>query len=624
MSIRCLAGVLLFACSPLLCANNTESSSPAAAPTQGLDPVLVTATRTSRSRSASLAPNTVITREEIERTQAQSVRELLQRSPGISVANQGGSGKITELRLRGTESDHVLVLVNGVRYNSATSGLAAVQDIPVGQIERIEIVRGPRSALYGSDAIGGVIQIFTRDGGEDAKPYFNVGTGTYDTYEGQVGVAGGNDRANYSVSLGGKKTDGFDSCTGRPFGAPGGGAGCFANEPDDDAYSRTSGSMRAGYRFANGVRLNAHALRVEGDNEFDGTAASGNEAETLRQVYGISVGGRPDDAWNMELSLNRSRDESDNFFNGRFINSIDSIRDTVKLQNDIALSPDNLLTIGADYRRSQVESTTQYNQTQRDNTGVFMQYLGMWGDHELQLAARGDDNEQFGEHATGSVTYGWDFTDVHTVTVSYGTAFKAPTFDELYFPGLSNPDLEPEESRSLELGLTSNRAWGRWALRAYETRIDELIALDSMFTPQNISETRLRGVEAEIGASFGAWLLNANTTWLDAKNRSDGANAGNELPRRPEYSAQVDLDRRFGRFSAGISVFAASSTFDNVSNTRTLDGYEVVDLRGQMHVNTDWSVEARIGNLLDENYETAALYNQPGRNLFVTLRYQPE
>lgn len=615
MRIQPIAGALLLCAPCLSLAQGTAS--PGEENTQQLDPVLVTATRTPRPQSATLAPHTVITRADIERTQARSVRELLRRSPGISIANQGGAGKITELRLRGTESDHVLVLVDGVRYNSATSGLAAIQDLPVEQIERIEIVRGPRSSLYGSEAIGGVIQIFTREGGGDAAPYFSVGGGRYGTYEGQAGVSGGSERANYNVSLSGTDTDGFDACTGSLS------AGCFADDPDDDGYSRVAGSMRAGYRFDSGVKLDVHALRTEGESEFDGSMFVGNETEILRQVVGISAAGRPAEPWRMKLSAGRSRDESANFLDGRFINRIDSVHDSVGLQNDVTLAPGSLLTFGLDYRNDRVDSTTDYQETKRDNAGAYLQYLGRWGDHELQLAGRGDDNEQFGEHATGSVTWGWDFTAAHTLTASYGTAFKAPTFDELYFPGFSNPDLEPEESRTTELGLIGNPQWGRWSLHAYETRIDELIALDSTFTPQNISETRQRGVEAEAGGSIAGWLINANATWLDAENRADGADHGNELPRRPEYRAQLDLDRPFGRYSAGVSLFAASSTYDDVANSRRLDGYELVDLRAGVRLDPAWRLQARLSNLLDEDYETAGFYNQPGRSLFVTLRYQP-
>lgn len=616
MNIR-IAGVLLLSWPLVLHAAPADNDSDSK-DTQPLKRVVVTANRTPRPQADTLAATTVITRADIERLQAESVTELLRRSPGINVANEGGPGKLTSVYMRGTESDHVLVLVDGVRYGDATSGIPAIQDLPVGQIERIEIVRGPRSSLYGADAIGGVIQIFTRDGGEGTKPYFSVGTGSHDRHQGRIGLSGGEGRLNYNVSYGLENTDGFDACD--DFSA------CFTDEPDDDGYERIDASARVGYRFSDALRVNAHALHTRGDVEFDGSTT--NESENTREVYGVSVTGRPADAWRVKLAAGHNRDESESFKDGTYVNTFETERDTLSLQNDITLAPGNLLTLGLDYRRDELTSNSDYKEDERDNKGVFAQYLGRWGRHELQLAGRGDDNEQFGEHATGSATYGFDITGRHTVSLSYGTAFKAPTFNELYFPDFpgfppaSNPDLDPVESGTYELGLDARQDWGRWSLHAYETHIDDLIVLDSVFTPQNISESRIRGVEAEVGTTLAGWLVNANATWLDAEIE-DGPNEGNELPRRPDYSAQLDIDREFGRFSAGAGLTVAGDTYDKPANDDELDGYELVELRGGLKLAPDWRLQARISNLFNEDYETAAFYEQPGRVYFVTLRYQP-
>ncbi|WP_353254128.1 TonB-dependent receptor [Salinisphaera sp. PC39] len=418
-----IAGVLLLSW-PLVLHANTADDDTRATDAQSLDRVVVTANRTPQAESDTLAPTTVITRADIERLQAESVTELLRRSPGINVANEGGPGKLTSVYMRGTESDHVLVLVDGVRYGDATSGIPAIQDLPVGQIERIEIVRGPRSSLYGADAIGGVIQIFTRDGGEGTKPYFSAGTGSHDRHQGRIGLSGGDGRLNYNVSYGLENTDGFDACDA--FSA------CFADEPDDDGYERIDASARVGYRFSDALRVDAHALHTRGDVEFDGSTT--NESENTREVYGLSVTGRPAGAWRVKLAAGHNRDESESFLDGSYVNTFETERDTLSLQNDITLAPGNLLTLGLDYRREELTSSADYKEDERDNKGVFAQYLGRWGRHEIQLAGRGDDNEQFGEHATGSATYGFDLTGRHTVSVSYGTAFKAPTFNELYYP----------------------------------------------------------------------------------------------------------------------------------------------------------------------------------------------
>ena len=623
-----LYGMALLLCTPLC----GYSQSPSVARAEPENYSVVTATRTPQLRSETLAPTTVITRADIERLQARSVQELLQRSPGVSISNQGGDGKLTSLFLRGTESDQILVLVDGVRYGSATAGLAAFQDLPVAQIERIEIVRGPRSALYGSEAIGGVIQIFTRDGseaGEGAKPYFSLSAGRYDTYEGQAGLSARSERAHYNVSLSATRTDGFDACSGR---APdpvtfAGGAGCFTdNENDDDGYDRVAGSLSAGYQFDSGLKLDLHVLRADGEADFDGFV---NSTETRQQIYSVSAAYRPVQIWNTKLSVSRSYDESDNLSNGAFFNTFDTQRDSVSWQNDITVFGDDLITAGVDYRNERVSSTEAFKESSRYNLGGFLQYLAVLGDHQLQAAVRDDENEQFGNQFTGNAGYGWSFLPGYKLTLSYGTAFKAPTFNDLYFPDFpgfppaSNPDLEPEESESYEIGLLGEQAWGRWSLHAYETNIDDLIALDANFTPFNVNEARIRGVELGLGTEVKQWLVNLSGTWLDARDRSNGANTGNDLARRPDWSAQLDIDRPIRWFSLGGSIYTASAAFDDPANTISLDPYVLLDLRGEVRVSDAWRVQAKLANLLDEDYETAAFFNQPGRSLFITLRYQP-
>jgi vitamin B12 transporter len=588
-----------------------------------LDPIIVTATRTAQTADASLAAVTVITREELERRQAQSVQDLLRGLPGVDIANKGGPGKATSVFLRGTESDHVLVLIDGVKVGSASTGATAFQDIPVEQIERIEIVRGPRSSLYGSEAIGGVIQIFTRKGGGAAKPFFSLGGGSYRTRNASAGISGGGERGWYNLSASGIDTEGFNACNGKP--SPGG-AGCFTVEPDADGYRNRSGALRTGYRFANGVEVDAHLLRATGHTEFDGGFV--NESQSVQQVLGGTLRFSPLDSWQLTLATGRSRDESDNFKDGAFMTRFNTERDSVSLQNDVALAADQLFTLGADYQDDRLDSTTAYaagtRDNPRDNKGLFAQYQGAFGTHEAQLSLRRDDNEQFGNRATGGAAWGYALRTDLRLTAAYGNAFKAPTFNELYYPGYGNSGLRPETSRSVELGLSGQSAWGRWSLNAYETRVDDLIAYDAALSaPNNIDQARIRGLEAVLGTRLDGWDLNANITLLDPENRSSGANDGNVLPRRARQSLRVDADRQFGPYAFGATLLAAGRRYDDLANTRELGGYATVDLRTEYAFAKDWRVQARIENLFDKDYETAAFYNQPGRSLFATLRYQP-
>ena len=582
-------------------------------------PIIVTATRTAQTADETLAAVTVITRQDIERQQATSVVDLLRGMPGLGLSNNGGLGKATSVFLRGTESDHVLVLIDGVKVGSATLGTTAFQDIPIDQIERIEIVRGPRSSLYGSEAIGGVIQIFTRKGGGPLKPYLSLGGGSYKTYNASAGVSGGGERGWFNVSTSGISTEGFNACNGKP--SPGG-AGCFTYEPDKDGYRNVSGSVRAGYRFDGGIEADAQVLRAEGKNKYDGTTT--NESQSVQQVAGGRLRFSPATPWHVALAAGRSRDESDNFKDGVFKSRFDTTRDTASLQNDVTLGAAHLLTLGLDYQNDRVDSTTAYAVTSRRDTGVFTQYQGTFGPQNVQLAVRGDDNEQFGRRTTGGLAWGYDLNGDLRLTASYGTAFKAPTFNELYFPGFGNPNLRPEESQSYELGLRGKGAWGRWSLNAYQTEVNDLIAFDAATSaPANIDSARIRGLEATAAARVAEWEVRANLTLLDPENRATGANYGKVLPRRAQEALNLDLDRAFGSYRLGAALQAVGRRYDDLANTRELSGYAILNLRGEYALAKAWRVQARIENLFDKDYQTAAFYNQPGRGFFVTLRYRP-
>ncbi|KON82027.1 TonB-dependent vitamin B12 receptor [Azoarcus sp. PA01] len=594
-------------------------STPAWADAEG-ETVVVTATRTARTVSDTLASVSVVTREDIEAMQARSSLDLLRGLPGMSLGNNGGLGKNTSIFLRGTESDHVLVLIDGVKVGSATSGATAIQDIPVEQIERIEVVRGPRSGLYGSEAIGGVIQIFTRRGGGALAPSFSAGFGSDRTWRLAAGLSGGGEQTWFNVSASGLETDGFNACSGKPFP---GGAGCFTTEPDRDGYRNVSGSARAGLRLPGGGELDFNWLRADSDNEFDGTTQ--NEGESRQEVFGGRLKVSPLAAWDVSLSAGLSRDHSDNFKDGVFASRFETDRETLSLQNDFQLAADHGVTLGYDWQNDKVSSTTSFPVRSRDNEGLFVQYLGEVGAQTWQISGRADDNEQFGVHRTGSVAWGYEFDRALHVFASYGTAFKAPTFNELYFPFFGNPDLEPETARNVEVGLSGETGWGRWSTSVYRMRVEDLIAYDAALgLPNNIDSALITGLEGTLGTQLLGWDVNASVTLLDPENRASGANRGNVLPRRAEQSARIDVDRGFGSLRLGASLLAAGRRYDDVANTRRLAGYGTLDLRAEYAFHRDWRVQARVENVFDKDYETASFFNQQGRGAFVTVRYEPK
>ncbi|MGX5731292.1 TonB-dependent vitamin B12 receptor [Pseudoxanthomonas beigongshangi] len=582
-----------------------------------LDGVVVTATRTAQIQDQTLAAVTVIDRGEIERLQPASLPDLLIGRAGFSLANNGGPGKSTSVFLRGTESDHVLVLVDGVKLGSATSGGASLQDIPVEQIERIEIVRGPFSSLYGSEALGGVIQIFTRRPHGAFAPNFSVALGSERTRRASAGVGGRTGDAEqggwYAIQAGHEQTDGINAYRGRRN-----------FDPDRDGYRNQSLSLQGGYRFNQRWDGELRVFRAEGRNEYDGSL--NNEADTVQQVVGGRVRYAPGDRLRFTASVGASADLSENFLNGVYSSNFDTRRRLGSLQADIGAGA-GLLTVGYDWSGDAIHSNTRYARDRRINRGLFGQWQRDFGRHSLQAGVRRDDDSQFGGETTGSLLWGWNFTDHLRLGASYGTAFKAPTFNELYFPGYGNPELGPETSRSFELSLRGDHGQARWALHAFDTRIDDMIAFDASLGdfggPNNIDRARIRGIEAEGGVRVAEWDLRASLTRLDPRNDGDNPNHDNLLPRRARASGRIDADRRFGRFSVGASVTGAGERYDNLANTTRLGGYGLADLRVGYAFAPSWNLQLSAANLFDKRYETAALYNQPGRTWLLTLRYQP-
>ena len=595
--------------------------------------VIVTATRTAQTADEVLSSVTVISREDIERRQARSVEDLLRGTQGISITNNGGPGKNTSVFMRGTESDHILVLIDGVRAGSATSGGAAYGNIPIEQIERIEIVRGPRSSLYGSEAIGGVIQIFTRKGGKEGfTPSFSIGGGSYGTFNGSAGLSGRSKRGWFNMNISGKNTNGFNSCSGKPYPN---GAGCFTNEPDRDGYQNVAGSFRAGYLFKNGLDIETNFMRSSGKVNYDGKYS--NKSELVQQVFGGKARYSPFEFWKVTLAGGRSRENSKDFLGQgkNFKSRFDSRRDTITLQNDFTLNKSHLLTVGADYKNDTVSSSEDFEVTSRNNLGAFAQHQATVFKQDLELSIRYDENEQFGGNVTGGAGWGYTVTEWLRFTANVGTAFKAPTFNELYYPGgYSNANLRPEESVSYEFGTSGKIKQTNWAFNIYETQVHDLIAYDvTIYAPNNINKVRIRGFEGMISTRIKKWQINTNLTLLDAQNKSSGTNRGNILPRRAKESFRFDVNRKFDKFklfglsfnkyTIGTQLLVVGQRYDDLANTRKLDSYVKLDIRGEYALNQNWRLQGRIENISNERYETASFYNQPGRNFFITLRYQP-
>lgn len=583
--------------------------------------IVITATRTPLDASQVAASTTVIRREDIEERQVSTLPELFRGVPGIDVAETGGPGKTTTLFLRGTESDHVLVLVNGVRVGSVSAGLTSFEVIPVEHIDRIEIVRGPRASQWGSEAIGGVIQIFTRSGEamEAGNTHYEAGAGagSYNTYRGHASVAGDDGSSHYQASVAYLDTAGFDARQPIP--------GDFGfDQPDDDGYDNLSFHLRGGHRFNNELDIEAFILRAQGTSEFDGSFQ--DESDFVQQVLGVRSMWQVTNDWGLRFRVGENRDETENFApDGSFASRFDSKRREASLINDFEPAPGQVFNIGLDYRDDRLDSNNEFTESSRDNTGVFAQYLGSFGIHDLALSARYDDNEAFGNETTGGLGWSTNLRAGIKLYASYGTAFKTPSFNELYFPGFGNPDLDPETAESMEVGIEGRSGWGWWSLRAYRTDIDDLIATvfdpaTGTAFPRNVDRARIDGIEAEVQTAIAGLDVSAALNLMDPEDRE----TGNQLPRRPERSLTVDVSRAFERLRLGGRLVAQDDRFDDVDNTVEVDSFVTVDLTADYELRRGLFLRGRIGNLFDEDYETVATFNSPGRHAFVSLLYRSE
>ncbi len=575
------------------------------------DTVLVTATRTARTADSALASTSVITREDIERSQAKSVADLLAGEAGVDFSVSGGQGQQTSLFMRGMNRTHTLVLVDGVRVGSATDGAFAWQFLPLAEVERIEIVRGPRASLYGADAMGGVIQIFTR-ASKTSGVSAEVSAGTYETRAGNVALTNVSGDTRFTLSAGRFDTGGFDATTPANFG----------HEPDDDGYDNENLGFSVASRVSERADIEARLLRSQGRTNYDGTffgTVATNQTDFVQQAASATLKYRPSDTLALALNGGISRDDSDNFGNGVFDSTFNTERPNASVQADLSLGGRQLLSSGLDWYEDRVNSTIAYNESERYNRAVFVQYQGGFGAQDVQASIRQDRNEAFGGKTTGNLAWGVAVADEVRVVLSAGTAFHAPTFNDLYYPGFSNPNLVPESSASYEAIVRAGDHERHFDVSLYQTNSDDLIVFDiASLTPQNVATARIRGVETSLGAARGAWTSKLALSYLDPRD----LDTGNWLPRRARFTGRFDLDARFGEFSVGGSVLGQGPRFDDVANTTEVAGYVIANLRAEYAIARTWFVRAALENLLDEHYETVATYNSPGRNALLTVGWK--
>ena len=572
------------------------------------DAIIVTATRTAQTADESLASVTVLTEADIQRSQANSLQDLLSGYAGMNFVNNGGVGKATSLHMRGTNSNHVIILIDGIKIGSATNGNLPIQDISISQIERIEIVRGPRSSLYGSEAIGGVIQIFTKKGGRKGTANISIGTGSYETNTATAGIAGGNDKTAYQIQASHFETAGFNAQDDK--------------NPDDDGYTNDSLNINFNHKFSNSAEWSINLLHNEGNNEYDGFSKTKTyESDFFQQTIGTSLKLKPTSNWQTVLTLGQNRDESDNLTENVLNSRFDTKRKQALWQNDLNFGQNNLFTVGVDFTKEEIDSSTVFTTEDRENTGIFLQHQWLGQDNDLLYGLRQDNNQAFGKHETGNIAWGHKLSGNMRLILSYGSAFKAPSFNDLYFPGpygAGNPNLKPEESETYEAILRGQQ----WEISAYHTKIKNLIVWQETSTffyePFNVDDASIQGIDISGKHLMANWQHSLDISLIDPRNdKTDKI-----LPRRSRKSIRLSTDRINNDFQYGAELIGYGERYDDADNKNRMSGYWLMNLHSSYQLNKSWAVKAKLENAMDQDYETAKGYNQAGLSVFASINYQ--
>ncbi len=582
-----------------------------------LETIQVTANRYEQAVTETLHAVTILTRDDIEASSATSLEGLLSRLAGITLAKTGGAGQTASIFVRGTETDHLLVMVNGTRLASVTTGAAALNLIPLEQIERIEFVRGARSGVYGSEALGGVLQIFTTTNNDGGFASIEAGSARTQNLRGGYNWSNADFNAGFTISH--NKTDSIDA---------------FKNmNADKDGYDNTAMSLNLKGRLTDKVSIAGKFFKADGETAYDSTFAPtmSDTNKHAQQTAGISVNHQISDTFSFIVDFSQARDKvknrntaisgtwSESFFNSR--------SDQAAIKADLNLNDNLHYTFGYDFRDDIIDSSSAFKQTSRDNHGLYSGIAYSPGQHLLQADIRIDKNNSFGKHTTGSLGYGLMLVNAIKLNATAATGLKTPTFSDLYWPDsppfyYSNPGLEPETSKSLEMGISQYTKPGHWRISLYQNDIDDLITFSGT-TIVNLDEARIRGIEFEGGLSVAGFDIQGNISLIKAEDK----NSGNELLRRPKQSAAITLGKSWNNFSASLQAHYLGESEDlNFSSWPasrvTLDAYNLVDLKLDYQLTPQLQLFANFTNILDKEYETVLNYNQPGLEGLIGLRFR--
>ncbi len=574
----------------------TPFSTIAAAPASD-DVIVVTATRSETAIRDVIVPVTVINRQQIEQSAASDLSELLRFEAGLDIGRNGGPGQATSVFLRGTESNHTLVLVDGVRVNPGTIGGAALQNIAPEVIERIEIVKGARSSLYGTDAIGGVINIITRRAG-DGYAEAGVGGGSFATRSGYTSFGASSDIGEFGVTLNWQDTDGYAIRTDSQI---------------ERGYDNLSINLY-GDRQVGPATVGLRHWQASGTNEYMDFFLTPVDQEFRNQTSALSIENPFGDRAQSKLLLSYTVDDIDQNQAEDFVTS-----KRLALDWQYSLQLENHALAAGVFAANEDAEALSFGSGFDEGTrtrALFVQDSYTNGRHRWFAAGRYTDHETFGNELTWNAEYAFDLNEQWSLSAGLAHAFRAPDATDRYGFG-GNTDLNPEVSDEIQVAARfSPTARQTLRLELYRNDIDDLIEFDnSTFMLRNISKAEIRGVQ--LGWQYRGDTFSVRTDMVS--QRAENAADGRLLLRRPERSMTVNVTKELGEHALGLSMLASSEREDV---NGSLPGYVLVNLTGQLKLNRQWQLNGRIENVLDTDYQTSAPYAMQSISGFVELRYR--
>jgi vitamin B12 transporter len=602
--------------------------------------VFVTATRTPIAKNNVIADTTTISEAEIERAGLSSLTELLQRQPSIEINNNGGQGKVSTFGIRGTSSTHSIVLIDGIRINAATSGFTALENIPLSQIEKIEILRGPASSLYGPDAIGGVIQIFTKKGLEGFKPYIGIGYGRYNTSSLQTGLRGGDSKTSYAINFSGTKTDGFSAFVPNSLSS------ANSLNLDKDGYKNYGLTTSLNHKINENYEVNFQYLLTRAKNKYDNAAANLSPGIDFRntaknEAYALSLNAQINSSWKSSIKISRGIDEyldkqlyDWNFYTFIAQNNLyKTTQDQLTWQNNIQLSKGSL-TFLYDRLEQKIKTTEYYQKNKRVNNGFMVGYSLTENKHNFQTNIRKDFNSNYDDSLTGNLGYAYMINQNWTFATSAGTAFVSPTFNFAYATAdpdaLGNADLKPEKSKNIEASIRYKDETRALSFTAFDNEIRDFIIYTYGMTPQstmNLDKAKIQGLSLSGSQFIGHFQISGSVTNQSPKNED----TEKYLPYRSNLLGNINLNYFIGNWNFGVENTGSGIRYDDKANTRKINGYILTNFVADYKFSDQLKINLRLNNALDKDYTIniegnpntpyGFKYQTPGRSLFANLHY---